>query len=259
MNMQSYLNHHTQNGLSVRHVSFLRPFHWLNMGIKDLLRHKAASLAYGFLVSTLLLMFLFISSTHPFLIAAIISAFMLMGPIMAAGLCELSRRHETGESISFNDSLEGLKTNQKELNKFALILLAFCGFWFVLSGLLLSLSVGNIAPSFEQTLWGGFMDLITPKQIMLYMLVGGILACVIFAISVVSVPSIIDKHIPVEEAIFLSLKVTLSNITTMFVWASLLLALTSISFLTLLIGMIIIYPLLGHATWYAYRDLVEHE
>jgi uncharacterized membrane protein len=78
----------------------------------------------------------------------------------------------------------------------------------------------------------------------------------VFAMSVVAVPLLIDRHANASEAIRASIRASLANLPAMLVWAALIVGLTVIGFVTLLIGMIVIAPLLGYATWHAYRDLI---
>jgi len=259
MSEQSYINQKVPEQLSIQPVGFLRPFIWLAYAWQDLLRHPIASLAYGFAVSALLLVIFFVTSLNIYVIVASISGFMLIGPIMAAGLCELSRRNENDEAVGFDESIDGLQHCQSSLTRFAGILLGFSALWFLLSGLVLSLTVGDIAPPLDQTMWGNFLTLVTPSQLLLYAIVGGILACVAFVVSVVSVPAIIDNSLPSADAMAVSFKATLDNLPTMLLWAFLIVLLSAVGFVTFLIGMIIIYPLLGHATWHAYRDIVNNQ
>jgi uncharacterized membrane protein len=84
-----------------------------------------------------------------------------------------------------------------------------------------------------------------------------VLAGVVFTLSVVAVPLIIDRHASASEAMWTSVRVTFANLPAMLVWAGLIVTLTALGFVTLLFGMVIIAPLLGHATWHAYRDLVR--
>ena len=88
-------------------------------------------------------------------------------------------------------------------------------------------------------------------------MVGGILATGVFAVSVVSIPLIIDRHASAGQAMRASVHVVLRNIPTMILWSALILALTVVGYLPLLGGLLVIAPLLGHATWHAYKDMIH--
>jgi uncharacterized membrane protein len=109
-------------------------------------------------------------------------------------------------------------------------------------------------PSLAVALWGGPQAL--NPQLLSYVGSGAVLAGIVFAVSVVAVPLIIDRHASASEAIRTSIRAVLANIPAMLLWAALIVVMTAIGFLTLLIGMVFIAPLLGYATWHAYRDLV---
>lgn len=256
MSVQSHIHYQLPAQFSIKHAAFFKPFSWLGRGWLDLIHHPKASLSHGLIVSGLFLMTLLITSMHVYVLAAVISGALLIGPIMAAGLCEISRRREKNEPVSFDDSLSGLSRNQHALVGFASMLLGFGVAWFVLSGLVLMAAMGEVAPAFSMSLWGDFMNLVTPVEMMLYLVVGGLLASMVFVVSVVSVPAIIDSSISALDAVFLSIKVAASNIVAMLIWAALIVLLAGIGLATFLVGMIVIYPLLGHASWHAYRDLV---
>jgi uncharacterized membrane protein len=89
-----------------------------------------------------------------------------------------------------------------------------------------------------------------------YVGMGAVLALVVFALSVVTVPLMIDRRVSAGVAMRASLKAMARNPLAMIVWATLIVSLTAIGFATLLVGMIVVIPLLGHATWHAYRELV---
>lgn len=259
MNLQSHIHYRVPTQFSIKHAALFRPFIWLQKGWQDISHHPGASLSHGLIITGLFLMTLLITSSYVYVLAAVISGALLIGPIMAAGLCEISRRREKGESVSFDDSLIGLSRNQNALVKFASMLLGFSVAWFVVSALLLMVTIGDVAPPLDKSLWGDFFNLVTPLEMTLYLVVGGLLAAIVFVVSVVSVPAIIDSRITALDAVFLSIKTVTSNLATLLIWAGLIVLLTGMGFATLLLGMIVIYPLLGHASWHAYRDLVSHK
>jgi uncharacterized membrane protein len=113
------------------------------------------------------------------------------------------------------------------------------------------------APSLGVALWGSFTDAISRPQLLAYIASGAVLAGVVFSLSVVAVPLIIERHASATDAMWTSVRVTFANLPAMLVWAGLIVAVTALGFVTLLVGMVIVAPLLGHATWHAYRDLVR--
>jgi uncharacterized membrane protein len=253
----SAASHAEAQGLNqVRRVPITRPFIWLNRGIGDLVTHQMASFAYGLLVSVmggLILMY----ERHPYFIAAAISGFLLVGPILTAGLCELSRLHDRGDEASFDTSLKVLRSHRRDLMRFAQVLILFSLVWFLLSTMLMQAFLGGTGPDLSSTVWGDVLSRITSEQLLAYILVGGGLACVVFAVSVVSIPMIIDRGSEAGAAMRTSLRVTVADWPAMIVWAALIAILVGIGFMTFLVGMVVIFPLLGHATWYAYKDLVR--
>jgi uncharacterized membrane protein len=174
---------------------------------------------------------------------------------MTTGLCELARRREARESLGFDDSLQPLSRNRDGLTHFCGILGLIAILWFVISAILLGSVLSAPVPSLAVALWGG-SAMLTPSQMFGYIASGAVLAVIVFAVSVVSVPLIIDRHVSASDAIRTSLRATLANLPAMLVWAGLIVGLTAIGFLTLLVGMVIVAPLLGYATWHAYRDLI---
>ena len=252
-------SHHHQNDAdlySVHPVPVTRPFIWLSEGWDDLLYHRGASLAYGLLVAVLGALIL-AYDRHPFFIAAATSGFLLVGPIMTAGLCELSRCQDRGETANFQTSLEALGHRRHALLVFAGILFAVALAWFALSTAILHGMTGAAAPTLESTVWGDVMRQLSNTQLRAYTLAGGALACLVFALSVVTVPMIVDRHVDAGTAMRMSLRVSLRDLPAMLLWAALIVILVGVGFATSLLGMVLIFPLLGHAAWYAYRDLVD--
>lgn len=243
----------------VRRLTLERPTAWLRLGWQDLCRHPGPSLAHGVLVTAMGWVVLALASTHLYLVAAAVSGFLLVGPILATGLCELSRRDDRGELADFDDSLDALGRNPAALWQFAFVLLGFSLLWFSLSGLILHAMIGVGTPTLGEITWGTIVAMGQPQAFGFYLGTGAILAFLVFILSVVAVPAIIDDRISISAitAMHMSLQAVLLNLPLMLIWAGLIVVLTAMAYLTLLVGMIGIYPLLGHATWHAYRELVE--
>jgi uncharacterized membrane protein len=254
--MRSYHQIHQSVEMYPTHqVPITQPFTWLSEAWRDMHHHRGASYAHGALVTGFGALILAYSG-HPLYIAASIVGFLLVGPLIAAGLCELSRRRDHGETTSFQSSLLGLRSNRRNLLAFAGVLLLLSIVWFSLCGLFLYAISGSVAPPLGDTVWGGVMNHVTSLQLEVYALAFTLLSVVVFAMSVVTVPMIIDRHVDALTAILMSLRVTWKDFPAMLVWAGLVVGLVLIGYATWLVGMIIVFPLLGHATWHAYRDIV---
>ncbi len=247
---------HLVDSYSVHTVPLTRPFVWLLEGWDDLLHHRSASLAYGLLISALGAIIL-AYGRHPFFIAAAAAGFLLVGPVLTAGLCELSRCRDESTVADFQSSLLSLNRTRRSLLGVAETLALLAVVWFALSGSLYLGLIGTVAPNVESALWSDVAGLLNSSQIVAYTAVGLILAAVVFALSVVTIPMIIERHVDASTAMRMSVRVTLRDFPAMLVWASLIAGLVFVGFATSLLAMVVIFPLLGHATWRAYKELVD--
>ena len=242
--------------VEVRSVPALQSIVWLRRGWEDLRNMEGASLAHGVIIAIIGAVLLMLGSTHPYLIAAAVTGYLLVGPIMTTGVCELSRRRAAREPRGFDQSLEAVTRNPDALMHFGGILAVMAIVWFIASTLLLQSALDIRVPSLSVALWGGPGDFASTREVIAYFASGAVFAVTVFVLSVVAVPLIIDRHATATEAMWASLKASLHNIPAMVIWAALIVGLTALGFATLLLGMVVIAPLLGHATWHAYRDLV---
>ena len=246
----------------ILHVDILRvpvyqPLLWLRDGWLDLRRHWGASLGYGGLIVAMGWTLLVFCGTHPYFIAAAISGFLLVGPVMSAGLCEMSRRYSQGMPASFDDSLEGFGRNSTALFEFGVILAICAIVWFGVSALLLGTVFHIVEPDVRETLYRGFLDSANRSQVLAYIVIGGVLATAVFAVSVVAIPLIIDRHATAAQGMRTSVNAVLHNVPAMMLWSALILGLTVIGYAPLLAGLLVIAPLLGHATWHAYKGMIR--
>lgn len=241
--------------VEIRRVPLQQPLEWLKRGWDDLRAIGMPGLAHGALIAVLGGVLLMLGSTHLYLTAAAVTGYLLVGPVMTTGLCELARRHSAGESLGFDESLQGLTRNPEGIEHFGGILAAIALLWFALSAVLLQSVFSTATPSLAVALWGG-SGAVSPRQLLAYVGCGAVLAVIVFILSVVAVPLIIDRHASASEAIRASTRAALRNLPAMLLWAALIVGLTAIGFVTLLIGMVVVAPLLGYATWHAYRDLI---
>ncbi|MGO9037967.1 MAG: DUF2189 domain-containing protein [Steroidobacteraceae bacterium] len=243
--------------LGTARVSPGRPLTWLCLGWMDMRRNWGASLGYGALTVAFGWTLLVFLGTHPYYVAAAISGVLLVAPVMSAGFAEMSRRYSSGQTASFDDSLDGFSRNHRALFWFGAVLALCAIVWFAISAVMLDAVFHIPAPDMQDTLYRGFVDSMNRSQVEAYVAVGGVLAGFVFMLSVVTVPLIIDRQASAGQAMLASVKAVFTNIPAMILWSALILILTIIGYAPLLGGLLIVSPLLGHATWHAYRDLIR--
>src|SRR6185437_14963675 len=144
--------------VEVRHIPALQSIVWLRRGWEDLRQMEGSSLAHGVIISVIGAVLLMLGSTHPYLIAAAVTGYLLVGPIMTTGVCELSRRRAAREPRGFDESLEAVTRNPDALMQFGGILALIAIVWFTASTVLLQSIFGIHVPSLAIALWGGAGD-----------------------------------------------------------------------------------------------------
>lgn len=237
-----------------------RPWVWLAAGWQDLMAlphigflYGAAVVAAGWLLTGLLL-----SAGVAWAVLPATAGFFLVAPLIGAGLYEASRRREAGEPVSFLLCLGGFRRNGAQLALMGAALLLLHLFWVRIAGLLFAVFFGlGFSPAIEMLP----MALLRSDQLLPFLIVGTgfgfALACVAFAMSVVAIPMIVDRDISVVEALVTSFRVTLLNWRAMALWAGLIVVFTAMALVPFFLGLALVLPLVGHATWHAYRDLVR--
>ncbi|MBD8524472.1 DUF2189 domain-containing protein [Pseudomarimonas arenosa] len=234
-------------------VPALAAFSWLRRGARDLTLHPAASLVYGGLVTaTGLLMLAF--GAHPYFLAAALTGFVLVGPILGVGLCELSRRDESGLPVGFDESLRALRPNRRPLLQLSAVLALAAVLWFLVSIGLMRAWLGPLAPSIEASMWNSRFAQLGLEQWSYWIGAGAVFGLSCFALTVVAVPAIIDRGVSMAAAMRASLATVAAHPIPCLIWATLLAVLVVVAFASV-VGLLLIFPLLGHATWHAYRDL----
>ena len=241
----------------IRRIGPDRPLTWLRAGWRDLVDNPIASLAYGllFAISGDIILIFAWHNAHFFLAA--VSGFFLISPLLCAGIYEISRRQEAGLASTHIESLAGWSRNGESIAMFGLFL-AFVGFvWERLSAVLFTLLIPESAADLASFVSGILRADEYLVLAIVWLVAGACLACFVFAVSAVSIPMLLDRDTDFVTAMMTSVRAVLLNLRTMVWWGALIVMLTLIGFSTLLLGLIILMPLIGHATWHAYRDLVE--
>ncbi|WP_410499851.1 DUF2189 domain-containing protein [Chitinibacter sp. S2-10] len=238
-----------------RKVGADRPLVWLKLGMNDLMQHPGPSLTYGLLITAFGWLILSLVDPRGHFFTSLITGFLLLSPLAAAGIYELTSEREEGRTTSFIQSLRDAGKNLSQVAFLGVILGMVAIAWERVSAILFALLYGGEVPagtSLLAALTGEYLNFT-----LIWVAAGFLLACFVFALTAVSIPMLADREVDSVTAMMTSLRAVAENLSTMAIWAAIIVALTAIGFATYLIGLIVIFPLLGHATWYAYKDLIE--
>lgn len=248
-----------QDGASVaiRRIDARAPSRWLEAGWQDIKANPLPSLAYGLLFALGGDLILLSLVSHPHLLTFAISGFFLVAPLLAAGLYELSRARENGEKLMFIDSLRAFRRNGQSLALFGLLLALTALLWERFTAIAFAMLSGGGAFASNALLTGILLGGEHLAFVTTWLLLGGLLAGFVFTLAVVSVPMMLDRDCDPVTAMACSLRAVAANPGPLALWAVLIVVLTLTGFATLLFGLVVLMPMLGHASWHAYRELVE--
>lgn len=233
-----------------RELDFDAPNRWLMLGVADLKRAPVKSLTYG-----LAAMILSCGAAYtgfviggPLVLLTILSGLTLIGPVMAIGLYSISCQLKIGLvpkfSYCFRDEARGVGN----LALFSCVLIVLFLVW---------VHLGHLLHLFFP--YDGFSR--NPVDLIFFFvigsLVGGVFAVITFCVSAFSLPMILDRETNLVTAVVTSINAVLRNRKVMLLWAMMILSGVVFSVITGLLGLIVIFPILGHATWHAYQETVD--
>ena len=251
---------------AVRPLAADRPLAWLVLGFRDLARSPLLSLLHGVVMTLLGWCFTWLAHDRFGLLCGAISGFLVVAPVLATSLYAMSRAHERGEPVDAALLLRTWTQWQLRLRlqpdsywsliRFGLLLaLAATGWVLVSSALITLLAPVPIRAPID------FLRHVVARNdhwlFELWLLLGGLMAAPVFASSVISMPLLLDRQVSVLQAVLTSWKVVLTHPVGMALWAFLIMLFSLLGLLSLFLGLVLVVPLLGHASWHAYRELVD--
>lgn len=186
------------------------------------------------------------------------SGFAIVAPVAATGLYEMSRRREQGLPVNWLDAFRAFASPAiGSIVLMGLVLLALFGLWL---GVAYQIGVATLGAETPPTLRMFFQQVFfseaSPSLIVGGIAAGFVFAAVAFAISVVSIPLLLDRDVGVRLAVMTSLKAIARNPGALTLWAAIIAGLLLLGSIPALVGLIVVVPLLGHASWRLYRKIV---
>lgn len=247
-------------GPRVRAINFADLTEALNKGLEDFKAKPSHPLFIGIIYPFAMMMALSLTSNQNLLQLAfpVASGFALLGPFVALGLYELSRRREAGEELSWRHAFAVSSSPAfKEILKLGAVLVSLFLLWMSAAAILYLLTIGS-TPIVSL---GDFVDRVFTTQdgwtmILVGNTLGFVFAVIALSISVVSFPMLLDRHVDANEAAKASIAAVKTNPITMAIWGMIVVGSMIVGALMALVGLVVVMPVLGHATWHLYRRVV---
>ena len=251
----------------VKTIGMMQPLVWLVLGWRDIAKSGWISILHGLALTVVGAAIVAFARHRFWLLAGALSGFLVVAPVLATSLYALSRAIERREKPNFSVVLKTwLNWQHSHFNKwdndywcmvqFGVLLAAAATGWVLTSAALITLLAPvpiNTPLDFVQHV------MLAPDGwwFEIWLALGGVMAAPLFASSVVAMPLLLDRRVTLLQAILTSWQTVLANPMPMAFWASLIMVFTLLGLGSLMLGLIAVVPMLGHASWHAYHDLVD--
>ncbi len=232
-----------------RNLTPLVAVEWLKKGFADFKEVKTISLLYGIVMMLISVLITYVAySAHSIVLAiALTAGFFFLGPIIAIGLYSLSRQISNGVPPQFMRCLkEGKKNMGNEMVLSFMFLIVFL-IWARAASMMHIFFPSYTAMKPED--WYLFLGIGS--------MVGAVFAAIIFCVGAFSIPMLMDRKVDTVTAVITSINAVLNNKLAMLVWAFIIVGLIVIGILTFYIGFVVLLPIVGHATWHAYKETID--
>lgn len=240
--------------ITLRPVNFAQPLQWLRLGWQDFRRAPAIGLFYGLCFMAMGWALLAMFEYSPAYVLALSGGFLLVGPFMCLGMYRVSEKLEEGEKPTFLDSVLAWRARTGQLGIFGVVLLVLEMLWARSTLVVFAVTFDGV-PDFK----GSLSALASPENIVftvVWLGLGLLFASLIYSVSVVSMPMILHRRTDAITAGLTSMRLVLSQTGVMMFWAALIAGLVLLALLPWFAGLLVIGPVLGHASWHAYRATV---
>ncbi|MCB2016245.1 MAG: DUF2189 domain-containing protein [Hydrogenophaga sp.] len=239
-------------------VTLWSPLRWLAQGWADLRRNPVPGLLHGLAMAAFGWLLLWVARDHFWLLAGAFSGFLLVAPVAATGLYHISRSCAVGRCVGVKEVIALWRSGDGRMVRFGLLLALAGTGWVMTSAALVTLmSTEQIERPMDFLRY-----VVMAREIGLFeywLLLGAVLAAPVFASSVVAMPMLVDTSVPVNMAVAASWSAVAENPVPMALWALTISLLIGLGMLTGLLGLIVLVPVLAHASWHAYCDLTRRK
>lgn len=226
---------------------------WLREGWSYFGRTRGISLAYGAVFAAIGMLITVLGLSEPQFILTFWTGFLLVGPLLAMGFYRTAQLLDRGETVRFTTCWRVLRSRLGSVALFTLLLSLVMIAWIRFSTLIAALYVGNIAGTSSFISAMGSPDGV--GFLLVLFGVGAVFAVVMFALTAWSLPLVMDARTDFGTALVTSVKAVVEQPLPMLLWGATVAGLTILGMLTFFAGFVVIFPLLGYATWAAYKDL----
>lgn len=256
MTTAEQVSYTSPSDVKVYHVDSEAPMRWLEKGCTDFKNNFKLSIIYGAFIAIIgIILITTMDFTVSFALGSI-TGFVIVGPFVAIGLYDMSRQMEFGKKPTLRHAIFALKKNTGTLLAFAFALGFLHTVWTRLTGLLVALFFSDINIS-SGNLFEALSDPQTVIFLAVFLVLGALITGFAFSISVISIPMIMHRNVDIVTAAITSIRVVKKNPRKMLTWATMISVIILLGMATAFIGLIVAFPIVGHASWHAYRELVE--
>ncbi len=240
--------------ITLRPLTLTDPLRWLLLGWRDFTRAPAIGLFYGGCFMLMGWALLWVFEASPAYVLALSGGFLLMGPFLCLGMYRVSQRLENGEPPGFAESLLAWQARTGQLAIFGVVLLVLEMLWARATLVVFAVTFDGL-PDFK----GSLLALVSGENLtflITWLALGALFATLIYAVSVVSMPMILHRRTDAITAGLTSMRLVLTQTGVMLVWAVMITLLVVLALLPWFAGLLVVGPVLGHASWHAYRAAV---